>query len=162
MKAFLFAVSLVFALAPYAFSQTKVSLEIGAVDVWLGMPKQDVLKQFSQASYTVLNPDASESPIPILDAPKHAVGMVEFKGGKLSYASRSWGTCQQDCLATILAAFRSLADSTTGTCTLENAAKPKPDVRLDRISVVCGEHGLTIVTGKVDSVDVADVMEFIQ
>ena len=158
MKRYLIAISVLFALSPQCFAQSEVSLKVGGVTVWLGMPKQEAVKRFSESSYKVIE---AKKLMPVVDQAGNAVGLVNFTSGHLSYAERSWGTCEEDCLDSVLAALGSLAADGGKRCTLEKDTLLEPATKTDRISIICGQRGVLMLKGKIGGKWIADVEEFI-
>ena len=150
-----------FALSPQCFAQNDASLKLGGVTLWLGMSKQEAVKRFSESSYKVLETKELQ---PVVDQANNAVGLVTFTSGHLSYAERSWGTCEEDCLETVLAALGSLASGTEiERCTLgKDTTLQQPGTKTDRVSIVCGQRGVLMLKGKLSGTRVADVVEFIR
>lgn len=161
VKAYLRLVLLLFLMPFQCFAQNEVTLELGSVTVWLGMPRQEAVKQLSKASYTLLNSRSEDFLIPVVDGSRNAVGLVRFTSDRLSYASRSWGTCERDCLETVLTVLGQVA-KTPGVCSVENDPRASPDLTVNRILVKCGQHGILMLKGKYLGKETADVEEFIR
>jgi hypothetical protein len=159
VKKYLIAISVLFALSPQCFAQSEVSLKLGGVTVWLGMSKQEAVKRFSESSYKVIE---AKDLMPVVDQAGNAVGLVTFTSGHLSYAERSWGTCEENCLDSVLAALASIAADGIKRCTLERDTILEPATKTDRVFIICGQRGVLMLKGKIGGQGVADVDEFIR
>jgi hypothetical protein len=160
VKKYLIAISVLFALSPQCFAQSEVSLKLGGVTVWLGMSKQEAVKRFSESSYKVI--EAKDLMSAVVDQASNAVGLVTFTSGHLSYAQRSWGTCEENCLDSVLAALASIAADGIKRCTLERDTILEPATKTDRVSIICGQRGVLMLKGKIGGKGVAGVEEFIR
>ena len=165
VKKYLIAISVLFALSPQCFAQSEVSLKLGGVTVWLGMSKQEAVKRFSESSYKVIEAKDLMSAVvdsAVVDQASNTVGLVTFTSGHLSYAQRSWGTCEENCLDSVLAALASIAADGIKRCTLERDTILEPATKTDRVSIICGQRGVLMLKGKIGGKGVAGVEEFIR
>lgn len=158
----LIAVLLIFTALTTAAAQTgqRVTLELGNVTVWLGMPKVDVLSACAAAGYTAIE-NKDDGSINILTGTTKAGRLysVRFTAGRVSYAGRSWSSNGKDELDAVLGALATLDGKN---CTVSHEPTNEPDTQLNRVLIVCGSRSVLIVTGKISGIAVADVFERIQ
>ncbi len=121
----------------------RISLDLGSVTVWLGMPQSDVLLQLQSAGYEVTGKGDSRTVL-VGDLPE----LIGFKNGKLEYATREWYTAGQDEIEVVIRALTDLASHGGSSCSIAPGRMNTPDGSADEIFVVCGERSLMFVKGK--------------
>jgi hypothetical protein len=121
----------------------RISLNLGSVTVWLGMPQSDVLLQLQSAGYKVFGEGETRT-VSIGDSP----AMLGFKNGKLKYATREWYTSGQDEMEVVIRALTDLASYGGRDCSIVPDRMNNPDGSSDIIFVTCGERSLMFVKGK--------------
>jgi|NGEPerStandDraft_6_1074524.scaffolds.fasta_scaffold99585_2 hypothetical protein len=145
------------------FTQTadrQITLDLGHVTVWLGMPEQETRKRFSSAGYKVIDAPLTVAPLTVVTDGVDAY-LVRFKQGRLIYASRGWYNSKQgDELDAILGALGALADKAKNAdCTVAHDSTKNPDTSYDRIFVWCGDRSVRIGKGKIGGKEVLDIAE---
>ncbi len=91
MKSLILIAVLFFASVSVALAEES-SLWVGGMNVKIGMPQSEVLRQL-QKDYNVSEPNDRGGMWPILDRKTNELkGAVTFKAGKVSWVSRSWGS----------------------------------------------------------------------
>jgi len=123
--------------------QARISLDLGSVTVWLGMPQTDALLKLQSAGYRVFGEGETRT-VSIGDSP----AMLGFKNGKLKYATREWYTSGQDEMEVVIRALTDLASYGRKDCSIVPDHMNNPDGSSDIIFVVCGERSLMFVKGK--------------
>ena len=138
--------------------QQKVSLEIGTVTIWLGMPRQDVVRRCADVGYKQVFSD----PQSILLQGGDGLYNTHFVGGKLVYASREWysSDSDKDAFQSTVAALSYLADEEHPTsCHITHEPLSDPSMSMDRIFINCGQRSFLLATGKVNGKEVSGVTE---
>ncbi len=145
MKRCVFALTL---LASVAFAQqgTHVALELGSATVWLGMDKTAAQKAIEAAGIEFPEPDSDGSVIAV-DTRAKRIYSLQFFRNKLVYADRNWDRRDGDRLPSVIEALTSLVDQGATNCKLEHAPITKPDMKMDRVFIECGERSVLLVTG---------------
>jgi len=150
-------------LAVQAFAQTQISLDLGSVTVWLGMPKRDALDKLSSAGYKVEEwgtskgvngplPDdkrlvvINKTSFPVEESWRN-VYSVSFTAGHLTYADRSWFD-EKDPLASVVEAFGALTDQGSRACTVTYSPISSPGSSAKRVWVTCGRRSVLILRGE--------------
>lgn len=116
-------------------AQNRVSLDVASVTVWLGMPKSDAMKKFSEAGYKVVdNGDA------IMVSSPGDVHFLTFRHGALIFANRDWYINEYiDEAQAVMGALSALAEKTkTNACTVSHDPISEPGISIDRIFISCG------------------------
>ncbi len=116
-------------------AQNRVSLDVASVTVWLGMPKSDAMKKFSEAGYKVVdNGDA------IMVSSPGDVHFLTFRHGALIFANRDWYINEYiDEAQAVMGALSALAEKTkTNACTVSHDPISEPGISADRIFISCG------------------------
>jgi hypothetical protein len=142
-----------------AFSQSgspRTSLELGSVDVWLGMPKQEVLAKFASAGFKVIN--TTEVGLMVLDDDKQTYN-VDFRGGRLSFASRSWNGKNTDNITAVIEALAAISGRNGSFCRVYREPSSSPSTSLNRIFVTCGQRSVVVGKGKINGINVEIVEE---
>lgn len=143
------------------FSQTSQSaLDLGPVEVRLGMQKSDVLKKFSGAGFNITDPDASSGLLPdgkrlvvmnkgqfSKDEAKLNVYFIAFTAGRLSYAERSW-LDEKDPLASVIEAVNSLTAGRPRECSVTYSPASSPGASSNRVFIDCGNRSLLLMRGE--------------
>lgn len=127
--------------------------------VWLGMPKAEAVKKFSDAGYEVL--DTGDGIIASAGNENHD---MRFTNGRLVYADIGWynphtnsNTAEIDAA---LGALSALADKgNSRACFLSHEPTSHPDMQADRVFVRCGSRSVLILSGKMNGEPVVDVLE---
>ena len=149
------SVVVVTAQAQSAAGHVKVSLDLGTVTVWLGMPQSDVLLQFQSAGYRVTG-EGDTRTVSIGDSP----AMIGFQNGRLKYATREWYTPGQDEMDVVIRALTDLASHGGTFCSIVPDRMNTPGGSRDTIFVRCGERSLMFVKGEaVEKTGVVPVVE---
>ena len=146
--------------APVAPAKSRISLQLGSVNVWLGMPESDALSEFKRAGYQVVNKsDASQ----VLVKDGSALYSVNFKGDSVVYADREWLLNQKNQISAVVGALGALVPRGSQPCVVTNARVSNPSLQSDRIVIRCGPKAVLIMKGKEPSTDsvLTDVYEFI-
>jgi len=136
---------------------TKVDMQIGALTVWLGMPKGDALALFKAQGYKQTDM-GDQTYYEIRDGTLSTIG---FKGDRLSYATRSWRSKENDDLASVIAVLTELSSKHQEQCTLRADTLREPDMNSERLFVDCGRRGVLIAKGTIAGTKFAEVMEYI-
>jgi hypothetical protein len=132
--------------AQSAAGNAKVSLNLGSVTVWLGMPQSEVLLQFQSAGYRVTG-EGNTRTVAIGDSP----AMIGFQDGRLKYATMEWYTYTpgQDEMDVVIRALTDLASHGGAPCSIVPDRMNTPDGSANMIFVDCGEWSLMFVKGEV-------------
>ncbi len=132
-----------------AQSTEKVSLDLGSVTVWLGMPRQEVVNKCTAAGYKQYPPDDHQ--ILFLDSGNHEY-TTQFKSGLLVYADREWYTAKgdMDAFQTTMAAMGSLVDKQKFplSCMISHEPISKPGTHVNRLFVLCGKRSFLLIDGQ--------------
>jgi hypothetical protein len=140
---------------PQSLPDERVSLEVGSVTVWLGMPKAEVVKKFSDAGYEV-----TDSGDGVLAHSGRELHDLHFENGRLVYADLQWYNSNTEEMDAVLGALGALADKTKSRpCSMSHEPLSKPDTALDRIFIFCGDRSVLIARGKFLGKPVMDVSE---
>jgi hypothetical protein len=131
-----------------AQTRPRVELKLGAVTVWLGMPKELALKQMAEAGYRLLTPPAADSQLwnGGTDKDPHEYPM-EFSSGKLTWAEVEWWT-EEDPLQAVLDALSQLAEKATAPCSVVHQPLTEPGLHIDRVFIVCGSRSVRLTHSK--------------
>ena len=125
-----------------AASHAKVSLILGSVTVWLGMPQTEALAQFESAGYKVFG-DGDTRAISIGNSPS----MIAFRAGKLLYATREWELTEKDEMETVIDALTVFASAGAESCSITPRHNTMLNGSSDNIFINCGERSLMLVKG---------------
>jgi hypothetical protein len=128
-------------------ARSRVSLELGSVTVWLGMPKTEALLQLQNAGYQVLG-----QPSEVSKVPKNGNQFYDFsfKNGMLAYADRNWYSSQTDEMDAVLGAMAALVSEGAEACSISHDPVSKPEESADRIFINCGERPVLLMKSKVN------------
>jgi hypothetical protein len=137
----------------------KTSLELGSVTVWLGMPRQEVVKRCASSGYSVFQGPGDE--FEIRDSEKLTtdshIFRVIFKNDRVTYASRNWYSSKAKPFDAVLGALEQL-EGAHGCIVLHDQDK-SPDNTWDRVSITCGLRRVLIETGNASGESLAGVYE---
>ncbi len=132
---------------PYSAQRhERVSLEIGAVTVWLGMSKEQALKKFADVGQEVV--DTGDGVLVKVGGDSHD---LRFKNGRLVYADREWYTGDKpDESDAVLGALRALAEKSeeNGKCSVIYSPLSQPNWSAERVFVWCGNRSVLIIKSK--------------
>ena len=123
-------------------TKERVSLDVGVVSVWLGMPKDQALKKFSEVGYKAspLRKDGSM----FVDMGGHYSELI-FKSDRLVYAHVDWYQSGRTEVDAVLGALGALADEKKNeTCDVTNEPLSSPDMSGSRVLVSCGRRSVLI------------------
>jgi hypothetical protein len=118
-----------------------VSLEVGIVTVWLGMPQADAQQEFAKNGYTLAPPGDSSLVTQGQGSEARDIGQVQFRKGRLIYASRDWPG-GDNAIQSVSAILTTFARNGSNLCTLNEAPLKEPGFQLNRLWVRCGEREL--------------------
>lgn len=140
--------------------EARTSMELGSVTVWLGMPKQEVVRRCASAGYSV---NDTNDLIFDTNDPKKATADskwfgVKFKNGRLSFASREWYSSKASPFGAAIGALEQLKDTHAG-CSVVHDQDKSPDAEFERVFITCGFRTVLIKVGKMYGEPVADVWE---
>ena len=138
----------------------KTSLELGSVTVWLGMPRQEVVKRCASAGYSMSNRQGDD--LEIRDSEKLTtdshIFRVIFKNGRLAFASRNWYSSKASPFDAVLGALGQL-EGARGGCSVVHDQDKSPDGKLDMVFITCGFRRVLIESGNTNGESVANVYE---
>jgi hypothetical protein len=141
----------------------KTSIELGAITVWLGMPKQELLRRCTKAGYKVAV-EGLENDLKILDSEKLTTASNIFRVGlkddKVTFASRDWYSANAGPFDAVLGALEQLTTGGQDTlCFVGHTEQKSPDNTGDKVSIVCGARSVIIMNVKTKGMAVAAVYE---
>jgi hypothetical protein len=122
----------------------RVSLDIGVVKVWLGMPQKLANEEFAKRGYP-LEPLGDDLSIVFGGAGENAqhLGDVAFRSGRLIYAAREWPGGDQS-IESAFAVLTNFAREGSDLCSLSTEPLRKPDFQMERLWVTCGKRTLFV------------------
>ena len=123
-----------------AADHTKVSLDLGAVTVWLGMPQAEALTQLQSDGYQVLG----SGELKIVRDGIHVIGTISFKDQRVVFASLSWLGEGIDVMDATLAALEKISSNGAKSCSVSHEPNSTPVMSFDQISIKCGERSVTL------------------
>ena len=134
----------------------KVSLELGSVTVWLGMPRQEVINKCASVGFKQLVQDRDRLRFQSEDH----MYTTEFKNGRLVYADRDWYSKKSgsDAFQSTIAALGTIGDKNT-TCIISHAPVTDPDKMLNRVFIECGKRSFLLLENKTEGKAYYDVYE---
>ncbi len=126
--------------------QAKVSLDLGSVTVWLGMPRQELINKCAGAGFKQMFAD--DDGILFTDGKRNY--NTQFKDGRLAYADLDWYSSkgELDAFQTTMAALASMVDSHRDlipACAITHEPLNKPDYQVDRIFISCGKRSFLLL-----------------
>lgn len=138
--------TLVFAGYALGKAQTsqRISLEVGTVNVWLGMEKEEVAKRFRDAGYKVIY-----SGDQLILKNGDDAHLFWLKGGRLVFADREWITTDKtDRIDAVIGALAELAAKTGDqSCAVVQSPLSSPSASSNRVFVSCGQRSVLIGKG---------------
>jgi hypothetical protein len=166
------AVSALLVLATAAKGQT---LECGYGLLRLGEPEKEAVGQLNVAGYknfapvdasqlktfqTFLGPgDLPSHPV----APPAAVCEVEFVEHKIAYVARHWTKdmkSELDAIRNVVEALHAIVPAAgRATCDIFNLQQPSPEGESKSVTISCGSHTVTILSGRTDGKSTCDIAE---
>lgn len=129
---------------------SRISLQLGTVTVWLGEDKGSV-KQEAEAAGMSFVPAAKSESDRVSVVSSDRVYTLAFEGGKLVYADRNWVHEGSSNLPTVIDALGSLADQVAADCRIEHSPIYSPDTKTNRIFITCGQRGVLLTYGSIAS-----------
>jgi hypothetical protein len=138
----------------------RISLEIGTITVWLGMPKAELRQKFSDAGYEISDM-GDDSVAAIGKGRKEPPHLFDFKNGLLVYASVDWYMSGADEMDAVIGALGALAEKSKIPCLLEHSPLLQPSLHADRIFITCGHRTVLIANGKMENEPFVEVSEYI-
>jgi hypothetical protein len=136
-------VLVIFSHAQAASGQSKVSLEVGTVTVWLGMPQSQAILDLQKAGYKVFGQGDTRT-VSIGNSP----AMIGFKNGRLAYATREWYSPGEDEMVAVVNALTALASYSVAPCSLNHQDMNNPDGTASIVFLNCGERSLMFTKGE--------------
>jgi hypothetical protein len=133
----------------------RISMSIGSVTIWLGMPKAEALLAFESAGLTTAGDAGGLYAV----VGSGATGSAFFTNGKLTYADREWLSKDHNDVDAILGAFEALSSHSAASCKIQHTPMSEPDQKANRIFVDCGERGILIMSGSYQGTSVRSVTE---
>jgi hypothetical protein len=127
-----------------------ISLDIGVVSVWLGMPKDQALKKFSEVGYKT-SPLQKDGRM-FVDTGTNA-SLVIFNSDRLVFADVGWYQSGRTEADAVLGALGALADkkSKDEACEVANVPLSRPDISGNRVLVSCGPRSVLIGKLKIEN-----------
>jgi hypothetical protein len=130
----------------------RISLEIGSVSVWLGMPKSEALHALKDAGLTNA-PDAGGLYMVVGSG---SMASVSFTNGKLSFADREWVSEDKNDVDAMLGALEALSSRGVSNCNIQHAPITSPNQRANRIFINCGERGVMLMRGSFQNLGIVN------
>jgi len=130
----------------------RVSLKLGTVTVWLGMPKDEALRRLSDAGYLTAPSGNAVVMVAWRDMQSDHGSMLRFEKGRLNYADVSWlenGRSEGEAVLEALGALSQKKGS--GTCDVDYAPLSSPDMAGSRVIISCGLRSVLISKVRVQS-----------
>jgi hypothetical protein len=126
----------------------RISLELGSVIVYLGMPEADLLKRCADAGLKVTNTGVGEFAIvEQRSGANKAVYMATTRGGRVVWAMRSWSYANMEPHEVVMKAL--IAFSKYGqNCAVTSSPQTNPESSSERIFISCGHRTLRLMTVK--------------
>jgi hypothetical protein len=159
MKKYVLLLPLLFTISanmPSQQSKPRVSLDLGSVNVWLGMSKAEVLNAVHKVGYRTIDElTDGKAMITSGDVGKGPYYTVKFTADRLSYAERSWFSDNQPFDA-VLGALSTVSGKS---CDIQDDPKMTPEMNIRRIYIYCGERSILILKGTLGKNAMADVFE---
>lgn len=140
---------------PQSQPNERVSLEVGSVTVWLGMPKAELTKRFSDAGYEIT--ELGDKVFAHFGTEAHD---MRFKNGRLVFADVEWYNSKNDEIDAVIGAIGALANKNQlRPCVVSHEPLSEPDASFDRVFIVCGDRSVLIGKGKIAGQLILDVTE---
>ena len=139
-----------------------VAIQLGGFNLRLGMPEEEVLRKLAIV-YDVRSTDDAAGNWHVLrkgGPPYHSIGIVEFRNGGLTFASKSWGPETDNQTAGDLAralhdAVENLGAARQSLCKVSTSATSEGALTV----LQCGRHRLTVFAPRPESQVAAGVLE---
>ena len=119
----------------------RVSLDIGGVEVWLGMPQKIASSEFAKGGYDLIPPGDSSLVLRGAGNDVKEFGQVVFRNGRLVYASRDWPGGEKS-IESVFAILTSFAQKGSNLCVLSTEPLREPRFQMERLWVSCGKRTL--------------------
>ena len=135
-------------LAGYALGKAqtsqRISLEVGSVNVWLGMEQEEAAKRFRDVGYEVMH-----SGDKLLLKNGDDAHIFWLKDGRLAFADREWITSDKsDKIDAVIGALAELATKAGNqSCAVVHSPLSSPDASSNRVFVSCGQRSVLIGKG---------------
>jgi hypothetical protein len=138
--------------------QNRVSLDLGPVTVWLGMPKTEFLSVAKEAGYKTtdfgVKEGAKENDV-VMSSGEKITGTyysLRFnKAGLLTYADRRWPDDDKSPYEAVMGALNTVDGQK---CTVSRQPLSEPNYNLDRIFLFCDKSRSILLTyGRVHGFD---------
>ncbi len=128
-------------------NHARVSVDLGSVTVWLGMPQTDALAQFRSAGYKVLG-DGTTARTDVQDG--NHVYSIWFQGGRVICAEREWYSSGRDEMDAVLGALAAMASHGARSCSVMHDTIDEPEQSAARVLIECGQRSVLLMKGKID------------
>jgi hypothetical protein len=152
MKRTLILVALITLFSPLMQGQSKrVTLDLGTVTVWIGMPKQEAFSKLATAGYklmTTSDEDTADGKI-IAVLSGDELYSIAFTAGRLSFADRDWYNKNTSVADAVIDSLRTVAGPSGATCKVIPDTLSNPESSLKRVFVQCGTRTILIMKGKI-------------
>ena len=136
-------------------SNEQVSLQIRSTTVWLGMPKDEVMKRFSDAGAEIIDQDNA-----VIAKFSNDVRTLLFKNGRLSFADVELYTESGSEGEAVLGALSALTENADKrTCIIAHNPLSYPTESINRIFVTCGQRSVLISQGTIQDKPFFEVSE---
>jgi hypothetical protein len=119
----------------------RISLKIGVVTVWLGMPKGAAQEEFAKQGYNLAPPGDSSLVVQGEGKEARHIGHVSFRNGRLVHASQYWPGGDNS-FESAFAALTSFARQGSSVCTLSEEPLLEPGFQMNRLWISCGDRTL--------------------
>ena len=127
--------------------QNRLSLQLGTVTVWLGMPKSEFMTAAKAAGYNVNDrPGLDNEVLMTLESGREITQLypISFnKAGLLKYASRGWPDTNKSPYEAMLGALKSVDGQH---CNISHEPLNTPQENLDRVLVYCDSGRSILIT----------------
>jgi len=119
----------------------RVSLDIGAVKVWLGMPQKVANEEFARRGYDLNPPGDSSLVISGTGNNAKDLGQVVFRNGRLVHAERDWPGGAES-TESVFAILTNFTREGSDLCSLSTEPLREPGFEMERLWVRCGKRTL--------------------
>jgi len=156
----------------YVNANERPSVNLGSVDLELGMPKKIVLeyleKQFMEIKMiSSNNKNEMNNNFLVIDKySKNEIGQIIFKNEKIVYISKNWGHFENnekafDFVNTLFSAFRNTMEKDTINAVISTNVYSQPTYESKRIEFVFGSFKVLVifVDGSGDTVDIQQILQ---
>lgn len=136
-------------------SNEQVSLQIRTTTVWLGMPKDEVMKRFADAGAEIIDQNNA-----VIAKFSDDVRTLLFKNGLLSFADVVWPTESGSEGEAVLGALSALTENANKRpCIVDHNPLSYPTESINRIFVTCGPRSVLISQGTIQGNPFFEVSE---